>query len=237
MTHRPGSCTSVDSYVCKHFSDSGTIQRGNTGPGAPVGGEEGLLRGSRNRPQCVPGRHKEGLPQARLPVPPRQEQGARRRGEVQGGLGGLRRPLRPGEEGAVRQVRPRRHQRTVLSRGHLQGRQLPGHLHRVRLRRRHPEPNIRRHLRRELRVQLPAGPPGAQTGLRPADPDRGVPGAGGDGHRGRAEPQQAEEVQPMQRRRSGAGDGRRQMPNVQRDRESGETDAVPLRADDPRGPL
>ena len=92
-----------------------------------------LLGVSRDRGR---GRDQEGLPQARDGVPPRPEQGARRRGEVQGDHRGLRGAPRSAE---ARRLRPLRQGRAwaagragrLPSRGPVRGAQ---HLH-ARLRR------------------------------------------------------------------------------------------------------
>ena len=66
-----------------------------------------LLRGARRRPQRRERRAQVRLPQARSPASPGSQPGKRRgRGEIQGGLRGLRRPLRPGQARALRPVRP-----------------------------------------------------------------------------------------------------------------------------------
>ena len=71
------------------------------------GGDERLLPDTRSRQERLAGRDQEGVPQARAPVPPRQE--PRRQGgggEVQGGQPGLRDALRPREAQAVRRAQP-----------------------------------------------------------------------------------------------------------------------------------
>ena len=52
------------------------------------------VRNSGSEPFCRPRRHKEGLPQARCKVPPRQEQGGRRNPEVPKNIRSFRDPLR-----------------------------------------------------------------------------------------------------------------------------------------------
>ena len=91
---------------------------GRRGPARP-------LQRPRRRQEGVAGRDQEGLPQARAPVPPRPQPGRQAgRGALQGDLGGLRRPRRPGQAQAVR---PRRHVR----RRRRPGRRRPGRLRRA----------------------------------------------------------------------------------------------------------
>ena len=156
-------------------------------------------------------RDQEGLPQARPPVPPRQEPGRRcRRGALQGGAERLRPALRAGEAGAVRPLRL--HERTRPGPGRRRV-QLVGDRGR-RLRR--PERPVRRDVRGALRRWRPALPRAARQRRR----GPGQPVVRGRAERGRGQdPGHARgRVPHVPRLGREAGDGAEGLPAVRRSR-------------------
>ena len=132
---------------------------------------QGSVRGARRLEERDGRRDQEGVPPPRARAASGREQGARRRGPVQGAQRGVRRPVRPAEAQRVRPVR--HHSRCGGRRQPLRRRRLRGLRGPVRRRLRHG-----RHLQLVLRRRRPAR-------TRPAAPRRPRHGRGPAPHAGR----------------------------------------------------